>query len=88
MCKEPPEGLLTASAGISRILYSIRQIDDDHLSRPGIAAAGSCGLPGIDGRAAHSLLGLAPGGVYLAVPVTRNAGGLLHHRFTLACSSA
>ncbi len=26
---------------------------------------------------------LAPGGVYLAVPVTRDAGGLLHHRFTL-----
>ena len=29
------------------------------------------------------LLDLAPGGVYRAVPVTRNAGGLLHHRFTL-----
>jgi hypothetical protein len=28
-------------------------------------------------------LDLAPGGVYRAVPVTRNAGGLLHHRFTL-----
>jgi hypothetical protein len=27
--------------------------------------------------------GLAPGGVYRAVPVTRDAGGLLHHRFTL-----
>ena len=26
---------------------------------------------------------LAPGGVYLAAPVTRGAGGLLHHRFTL-----
>ena len=30
-----------------------------------------------------SLLGLAPGGVYQATPVTRCAGGLLHHRFTL-----
>src|SRR3954447_18637043 len=28
-------------------------------------------------------LDLAPGGVYRAVPVTRHAGGLLHHRFTL-----
>ena len=26
---------------------------------------------------------LAPGGVYRATPVTRGAGGLLHHRFTL-----
>src|SRR3954447_22205391 len=38
------------------------------------------------GRAAleRSLSGLAPGGVYRAAPVTRRAGGLLHHRFTLA----
>jgi len=28
-------------------------------------------------------LGLAPGGVYRATPVTRGAGGLLPHRFTL-----
>jgi hypothetical protein len=37
------------------------------------------------GRAAlkRALSGLAPGGVYLAFPVTREAGGLLHHRFTL-----
>jgi hypothetical protein len=28
-------------------------------------------------------LGLAPGGVYRATPVTGGAGGLLHHRFTL-----
>src|SRR4029079_10205904 len=28
-------------------------------------------------------LDLAPGGVYRATPVTRGAGGLLHHRFTL-----
>ena len=37
------------------------------------AAALSCGL-----------LGLASGGVCLATPVTRNAGALLPHRFTLA----
>ena len=30
-----------------------------------------------------TLLDLAPGGVYRAAPVTRNAGGLLHRRFTL-----
>src|SRR5665648_819191 len=37
------------------------------------------------GRAAleRSLSGLAPGGVCRAAPVTRCAGGLLHHRFTL-----
>jgi hypothetical protein len=33
--------------------------------------------------AAAALLGLAPGGVYLATPVTRDAGGLLPRRFTL-----
>ncbi|PRY18788.1 hypothetical protein CLV70_14421 [Pseudosporangium ferrugineum] len=31
----------------------------------------------------RALLGLAPGGVYRATPVTRGAGGLLPHRFTL-----
>lgn len=42
------------------------------------------------GRAAlkRVLSGLAPGGVYLAFPVTREAGGLLHHRFTLTCRAA
>ena len=30
-----------------------------------------------------SLFGLAPRGVYLAAPVTRHAGELLPHRFTL-----
>src|SRR3954470_7118444 len=37
------------------------------------------------GRAAlgRILSDLAPGGVYLAAPVTWGAGGLLHHRFTL-----
>jgi len=32
-----------------------------------------------------SLLDLAPGGVYLATTVTRDAGALLPHRFTLTC---
>lgn len=41
------------------------------------------------GRAAlgRALSGLAPGGVYLAGPVTRPAGGLLHHPFTLTGAS-
>ena len=44
-----------------------------------------CDLPGsVSGRAALSLLDLAPGGVYLAAPVARSAGALLPHRFTLA----
>lgn len=30
------------------------------------------------------LLGLAPGGVYLAADITACAGSLLHYRFTLA----
>ena len=44
-----------------------------------------CDLPGsVCGRAALSLLDLAPGGVCLAAPVARSAGALLPHRFTLA----
>ena len=63
-----------------------------HLGRP--LPAGSCGLPASSGEqpsnacAGHRLatatvLGLAPGGVYRATPVTRGAGELLPHRFTL-----
>src|SRR5512141_1880790 len=32
---------------------------------------------------ASSLLGLAPGGGYLAICITADAGGLLHHLFTI-----
>jgi hypothetical protein len=40
------------------------------------------------GRAAHALLlGLAPGGVCLAGPVTRAAGELLPHLFTLTVTA-
>ena len=63
-----------------------------HPSRP--AVAGRLQRPTRRHRAGHprspaqravsgAPFGLAPGGVYLAVPVTRDAGGLLHHRFTL-----
>ena len=34
-------------------------------------------------RTISPLLGLAPGGGYLAICITANAGGLLHHLFTL-----
>ncbi len=35
-----------------------------------------------------SLLGLAPGGGYLAARITADAGGLLHHLFTFALTPA
>src|SRR5512146_933493 len=35
---------------------------------------------------ASSLLGLAPGGGYLAIHITADAGGLLHHLFTITPS--
>ena len=34
-------------------------------------------------RAAHYLLGLASGGVYIATYIATRTGGLLHRRFTL-----
>ena len=47
-----------------------------------------CGLPGsVSGRAALSLFGLAPDGVYRAGRVAPAAGALLPHRFTLTCAS-
>src|SRR6476660_8587105 len=45
-----------------------------------------CGPPGDIGRASRPQFGLAPGGVCRAAPVTRDAGALLPHRFTLACA--
>ncbi len=60
-----------------------------HLGLP--SPTDSSGLPAGIGRAAlehlrrrrRRPLDLAPGGVYRATPVTRGAGGLLHHPFTL-----
>src|SRR6478672_4565855 len=75
---------------------SSHQVATIHLGLP--SPAGSSGPPAGIGRAtldrlrgfvrspARALLDLAPGGVCLAVPVTRNAGGLLHRRFTLTGS--
>jgi hypothetical protein len=56
---------------------------------PSICAAylGTARFPGRTGRPCP-LLGLAPGGVYQATSVTRGAGALLPHRFTLACAVA
>ena len=60
--------------------------------RPSISAGGCptalAAYPGVDGRAALPLLGLAPGGVYRAARVTPDAGALLPHRFTLTCAPA
>ena len=48
----------------------------------------SSGLPGSWASSPwHFLFDLAPGEVYPADPITRAAGGLLHHRFTLTASS-
>jgi hypothetical protein len=58
--------------------------------RPSLSAGGCppapAAYPGRSGRAALSLLGLAPGGVYRAARVAPDAGALLPHRFTLACA--
>ena len=49
----------------------------------------SCDPPGGSRgqRSNAPIFGLAPSGVYLADPVTRAAGELLPHRFTLALTS-
>ena len=57
-----------------------------HLSGTGVAAGLERPTWDVVGGSPMSLLGLAPGGVCRAVPVTRDAGGLLHHRCTLACA--
>ncbi len=52
---------------------------------PGCAGTSHAGEPPAAPYSAHtSLFGLAPRGVCQATPVTRSAGGLLPHRFTLA----
>ncbi len=77
---------------VSALAHRVAAIHLDLLS-----PAGSSGLPAGSGGppsntyasrlvAQPTLLDLAPGGVYLAVLVTQNAGGLLHRRFTLTGS--
>lgn len=63
----PPKKLSTPVSGILS--------HDDHPSKPTTRTLG--GPP-------HRVLSVvAAGGVYLAAPVARDAGGLLHHPFTL-----
>ncbi len=58
-----------------------RRLPATSSSRPGSGTW--TGSPGLALRPDSSLLGLAPDGVYQARPVTRPAGELLPHRFTL-----
>src|SRR5262245_5128542 len=86
------------SRSIRRVLWSRRRNARPaaiHLGLP--SPAGSSGLPADSGGQPSSVcaghpfrrgpLGLAPGGVYRATPVTRDAGGLLLHRFTLTAAA-
>jgi len=75
----------SGSRPVSRILCRPKAAVAIHLGRA--LPLASCGLPGgcPEGRAGHPclLLGLAPDGVCPAAPVTRRAGELLPHPFTL-----
>ena len=91
----------TSGRSISRILSSNKCLGD-HLSGRYVAIPLDAAYPGLAPsrwmvhiwrRAASrrpqttsSLLGLAPGGGYLATHITARAGGLLHHLFTLTAS--
>ena len=88
----------TSGRSISRILSS-NECLGDHLSGRHVATPLDAAYPGlapsrwrvhVRRRAASrrpqttsSLLGLAPGGGYLATHITARAGGPLHHLFTL-----
>ncbi len=90
----PPDGKRGwRSRPVSRILFPA--ISRSSGRRPSISACrrrqapaaypqARAGNPRTPAQTPWRPLGLAPGGVYLAAPVTRGAGGLLHHRFTLA----
>ena len=85
-----------ASWPVSRILFPAaarvqRRRGGDHPSGHTVAGClerptrrlGRATLERLRGHTSCGLLGLASGGVCLATPVTRNAGALLPHRFTL-----
>jgi hypothetical protein len=59
-------------------------LGDGHSSRIWITPYLKQLTRGKSGRLISLLFSLAPSGVYLASHVTVTAGGLLHHRFTLA----
>jgi len=71
---------------VLRPTYKPPSVVDDHLSAPPVTGWSQAAHPALfAGRAAPMrLLGLAPGGVCPAAGITARAGGLLHHRFTLA----
>src|SRR5918912_738668 len=71
----------TAVAG--GLVRSTRELGRAALRRLRGGAALAQSLVHRRGPAYGRPLDLAPGGVYRAVPVTRDAGGPLHHRFTL-----
>ena len=80
---------MRTSRSVSRILSIVADRAIIHL-RPLLPAAW-CDLPGDSGEQPSNAsadartrpFDLAPGGVYRAIPVTWDAGGLLHRRFTL-----
>ena len=71
---------------VGRVLYAVRR--GDHPSTTTVAGRLQRSTR-VLGRAtlARTLSDLAPGGVCRAAPVTRHAGGLLHHPFTLTASA-
>ena len=81
---------MRTSRSVSRILSDRCAIGAIIHLRPLLPAAW-CDLPGDSGEQPSNAsadartrpLDLAPGGVYRATPVTWDAGGLLHRRFTL-----
>ncbi|MCU1514516.1 MAG: hypothetical protein JWO10_1606 [Microbacteriaceae bacterium] len=68
---------------LRRVLSRCLRTMDGHLSRDYVAAALQRSTRKRDGQPHSSLSDLAPDEVYLAGPITRTAGGLLHHRFSL-----
>ena len=84
--------LIKISSGqpISRILSGRRlwftSPEGLHPIAPACTIISLSSLPGTDNEASSlsSLLGLAPGGGYLAARIAADAGGLLHHLFTIA----
>jgi hypothetical protein len=85
-----PTGHNKKSSGwpVSRILSNLRDPVYARRLRPGYhiwTVISLCSLPGTDSEASSfsSLFGLAPGGGCLAARIAADAGGLLHHLFTL-----
>ena len=79
-------GKKQTSRPVSRVLWSViiylRRRVAASLKQPTRAPRASS-APTVSAAGGTGLLGLAPGGVYQAAPVTWDAGGLLHLRFTL-----